>query len=191
MHRRRALQLLGALAAVPALPALRGFSESELLALGDRIHEGIEGHPYEPRTLTREQFRAVEIAAEHIIPRTHTPGATDARVADFIDTMLTDWHPPAERERFIAGLNELDRRATGGDFSRATSTHRIALLAALDDEVTSLRRSNAQGANEHWFSTLKFLTVWGYYTSRAGITDELRVDMMPGRYDGDAEYLGA
>lgn len=133
----------------------------------------------------------VEIAAEHIIPRTHTPGATDARVADFIDAMLSDWHPPAERERFIAGLGELDRRTAGGDFSRAPSAQRIALLAALDDEVTSLRRSNPRGANEHWFSTLKFLTVWGYYTSRVGITDELRVDMMPGRYDGDVEYLGA
>ena len=191
MHRRRALQLLGALAAVPALPALRGFSESELLALGERVHEGIEGHPYEPRALTPKQLRVVEIAAEHIIPRTHTPGATDARVADFIDAMLADWHPPAERERFITGLAELDRRASDGDFSRAVSAQRIALLATLDDEVASLRRSDAQGANQHWFSTLKFLTVWGYYTSRVGITDELRVDMMPGRYDGDAEYLGA
>lgn len=191
MHRRRALQLLGALAAVPALPALRGFSEGELLALGQRVHEGIEGHPYEPRALTPEQFRTVEIAAEHIIPRTHTPGATDARVADFIDTMLMDWHPPAERDRFIAGLKELDGRANGGSFSRAPATHRIALLAAFDDDVTELRRADARTANEHWFSTLKFLTVWGYYTSRAGISDELRVDMMPGRYDGDADYLGA
>ena len=191
MHRRRALQLLGALAAVPALPALRRFSDAELLALGERIHEEIGAHPYEPRALTAEQFRTVQVAAEHIIPRTHTPGATDARVADFIDTMLADWYPPAERARFIFGVDELNGRTPGRGFTDGTPAERVALLTALDGEVATLRRSSAQQANEHWFSTLKFLTVWGYYTSRAGITEELRVDMMPGRYDGNAEYLGA
>ena len=55
----------------------------------------------------------------------------EPRVADFIDTMLMDGHPPAERDRFIAGLEELDRRATGGSFSGAPAAHRIAVLAAL------------------------------------------------------------
>jgi hypothetical protein len=35
---------------------------------------------------------------------------------------------------------------------------------------------------------LKHLTVWGYYTSRPGIVEELRVDLIPGRYDGNAKY---
>ena len=39
--------------------------------------------------------------------------------------------------------------------------------------------------DEHWFATLKFLTVWGYYTSRVGMTEELRTNVMPGRSDGD------
>jgi hypothetical protein len=190
MHRRRALQLIGALAGVPALPVLGRFSESELLALGTRIHEQLEG-PYEPRALTPAQYRQVEVAAEQIIPRTHTPGATDARVADFIDTMLADWYTPAERQRFVAGLVDLDARAMaahGKAFADVSAAARVALLMSMDDEVTALRRANAQAGNEHWFATLKFLTVWGYYTSRVGSTEELRSNAMPGRYDGDAEY---
>lgn len=192
MHRRRALRLIGALAGVPALPVLGRFSESELLALGTRIHEQFVGEPYEPRALTPAQYRQVEVAAEQIIPRTHTPGATDARVADFIDTMLADWYTSPERERFTAGLVDLDARATrthGRTFADVSSSARVALLTAIDDEVTALRRANTQAGNEHWFATLKFLTVWGYYTSRVGVAEELRVNVMPGRYDGDAEYL--
>jgi hypothetical protein len=191
MHRRRALQLIGALAGVPALPVLGRFSESELLALGTRIHEQLEGEPYEPRVLTPAQHRQVEVAAEQIIPRTHTPGATDARVADFIDMMLADWYRPAERDRFVAGLVDLDVRAMtahGKAFADISAAARVALLMSMDDEVTTLRRANVQAGNEHWFATLKFLTVWGYYTSRVGSTDELRSNPMPGRYDGNAEY---
>lgn len=189
MHRRRALQLIGALAGVPALPVLGRFSDTELLALGTRIHEQLEGEPHEPRALTPAQFRQVEIAAEQIIPRTHTPGATDARVADFIDTMLADWYTRPERDRFIAGLVDLDARAMkahGRGFADISSAARVAMLSGLDDEVTALRRANTQAGNEHWFATLKFLTVWGYYTSRVGATEELRSSAMPGRYDGDA-----
>ena len=192
MKRRRAIQLLGALAGLPALPVLGRFSESELLALGTRIHEQLEGEPHERRALTPAQYREVEVAAEQIIPRTHTPGATDARVADFIDTMLADWYTPAERERFVAGLADLDARAMqahGKAFADLSSAARVTLLTALDDEVTALRRANAQAGSEHWFATLKFLTVWGYYTSRVGVIDELRANLMPGRYDGNAEYL--
>lgn len=192
MHRRRALQLIGALAGVPALPVLGRFSESELLALGSRIHEQLAGEPYKPRALTAAQYRQVEVAAEQIIPRTHTPGATDARVADFIDTMLADWYTAPERDRFVAGLTDLDARAMrthGKAFADVSSSARVALLTAIDDEVTILRRGNTQAGSEHWFATLKFLTVWGYYTSRVGVTQELRANVMPGRYDGDAEYL--
>lgn len=189
MHRRRALHLIGALAGVPALPVLGRFSDAELLALGTRIHEQLEGEPYEPRALTPGQHRQVDVAAEQIIPRTQTPGATDVRVADFIDTMLADWYTAPERARFIAGLVDLDARAVtthGRPFVDISGVARVALLTAIDDEVMALRRTNIQAGNEHWFATLKFLTVWGYFTSRAGVEQELGTQAFPGRYDGDA-----
>jgi hypothetical protein len=189
MQRRRALQVLGAFA---ALPALRGFSVGDLADLGEHAHRALDDNASaSPRVLTPAQYRAVTMAAEHIIPRTDTPGATDARVADFIDVMLADWYPPADKERFIAGLAELDARATrecGRVFGDCAAADRLALLAALDTEVSSLRAGERDAAEQHWFATFKFLTVWGYYTSRAGIVDELKAEIMPGRYDGNAPY---
>ena len=188
MQRRRALQVLGALAGLPALPALGRLSDGDLFALGAGINERLEGG-HAPRALNPAQYRSVQVAAEHIIPRTDTPGATDARVADFVDVMLADWYPPADRARFLAGLTALDTvAARGGDrsFADAPRPRQLAMLTALDAEVTGLRRTDGPAADAHWFGTLKWLTVWGFYTSRVGIVEELRVDLMPGRYDGDA-----
>jgi hypothetical protein len=193
MDRRRALQVLGSLAAFPTLPGVKGLSVSELLALGSRVHRSLdeEGLRATPRALGPAQYRAVATAAEHILPRTRTPGATDARVADFIDVMLADWYPTAERDRFIAGLAELDvraNRAYGRPFVEGTRNQRMAILTILDGEVSDLRQTSPRAAGEHWFAILKYLTVWGYYTSRVGITQELKVQLMPGYYDGDAPY---
>lgn len=193
MHRRRALQVLGALATFPALPGVQGLAASELVALGDRVHRSLEDDNLgnAPRALTPAQYRAVATAAEHILPRTKTPGATDARVADFIDVMLADWYPAQDRDRFIAGLAELDvraKRAYGRAFVGARDDQRIAVLTILDGEVSGLGQTDPRAAGEHWFAMLKYLTVWGYYTSRVGITQELKVQLMPGYYDGDAPY---
>ena len=195
MDRRRALQVLGALAAFPALPGVQGLSASELVALGDRVHRSFEDDKpgKAPRALGLAQYRAVATAAEHILPRTRTPGATDARVADFIDVMLADWYPTQERDRFLAGLAELDTRASrayGSVFVDGRDEQRMALLGILDSEVSSLRQTDARAVGEHWFAMLKYLTVWGYYTSRVGITQELKVQLVPGYYDGDAPYSG-
>lgn len=190
MNRRRALHLLGAVAGVPALGVLGGRSADELFAIAARIHERLPESPA-PRALTPAQYRAVTIAAEHIIPRTDTPGATDARAADFIDVMLADWYAPAERDEFLRGLADLDdraRRDQGSAFASVAEAGRLRLLTALDDEVTSLRRGDPSAANRHWFSVLKYLTVWGYCTSRVGILEGLRLDLMPGRFDGNAPY---
>lgn len=175
--RRDALRALGGFATLPFLGSL---SLDELLEVGRRAHARAAGHA--PRALTAAQHAIVEAAAERIIPRTNTPGATDARVADFVDVMLADWYDPRERDRFIAGLNELDERArgeTGQRFVRSGATQQTRLLETIDRSPRD---------NDHWFSTLKFLTVWGYYTSRAGVVDELRTELTPGRYDGNAPY---
>lgn len=156
--RRDALRHLGVLAALPALPVLSRVDVERLIALGHRA-------------LTPAQYRVVELAAERIIPRTKTPGATDVHVADFVDVMMADWYTAPERERFLAGVDDL---ATAG-FEKAPESRQTAMLDQLD----------AHG-DASWFSTLKHLTVWGYCTSQPGLVQELRVELFPGHYDGNA-----
>jgi len=185
-----------ALAGIAALPFVRALGAQELVEIGRRAHalaelreSGASNGP--PRALSAAEYDIVTQAAERIIPRTTTPGATDARVASFIDVMLADWYDASDRERFKAGLTELDARArklTGRVFSRTTGRRQTEILEALDRDLQIRRRAREAGADDHWFAMLKHLSIWGYYTSRPGIVEELRVQLVPGRYDGNARY---
>jgi gluconate 2-dehydrogenase gamma chain len=172
MKRRELVQWLVATA---GLTALENLAPADLLALGRDVHARATPHGTR-RTLTAHAQQTVTLAAERILPATDTPGATDAGVSAFIEKMLTDWHTPAERERFLAGLRDLDvrcRARASRDFVDCPEADQIAVLTALDD------------AHEEWFGRLKYLTVYGYCTSEVG-QRALGLWPQPWRYDGCA-----
>jgi len=185
-----------ALAGFAVLPLFRRLGSDDPLELGQRAHTLAEQRRSEPqslRALSTSEHEIVVSAAERIIPRTTTPGATDARVADFIEVMLTDWYDAAERDRFRSGLRELDASTKARyrhGFVEAGARQQIEILERFDRELQGKRQAGAAGADDHWFAMLKHLTAWGYYTSRVGISGELGEDGIPGRFDGNALYKG-
>lgn len=168
MERRELIQWLVATAGLPSL------------AFGRQVHR----RPLR-RSLSAHVERILAVATERILP-----GAAEGNVGAFIDKMLADWHTPAERERFLAGLPDLDARCraqAGRDFIACPAADQDAVLTALDDEVTALRAGSGGGpaANQHWFAMLKYLTVYGWCTSEPGMR-ALGLYPMAGRYDGCA-----
>jgi hypothetical protein len=166
MERRELIQWLAATAGLPSL------------AFGREVHR----RPLR-RTLSAHVERTLAAATERILP-----GAAEANVGAFIDKMLADWHTPEERARFLAGLPELDARCrtrVGQDFVACAAADQVAVLTALDDAVTELRSARGRAANQHWFAMLKYLTMYGWCTSEAGMR-ALGLYPMAGRYDGCA-----
>lgn len=183
MNRRDALWLLGGAAAAPLLPAL---TPAELRAAGRAAHARAQGRPLQ--VLDPHQSEMVAEIAEIIIPETDTPGARAAQVNEFTDVLLAEWYTPEERDRFLAGLADVDTRAKdafGTDFLSATAVQRTAIVAGLDAEVAALRAADAK-PGEHFFNRMKWLAVFGYYTSEVGMTEELHWQAIPGTYDGCA-----
>jgi hypothetical protein len=179
------------LAGFAVLPFFGNLGVAELTEIGRRAHSRAKGADVAPRALTPAEYEIVRDAAERIIPRTDTPGATDVRVADFIDVMLADWYDSSEAARFKAGLAELESRArtlSGRGFTSSSAEQQSRLLETVDNEYQTARSTNAAAGNGEWFGMLKFLTVWGYYTSEAGIARELQVKVSPGYYNGNAQY---
>ena len=184
-----------ALAGIAALPIFGRLGAQEVFEVGRQAHtlaeRRVSGAALALRALTPAEYEMVAHAAERIIPRTGTPGATDAKVAAFIDVMLADWYDADDRERFKTGLGELDtsaRKMAGQPFVRMSETQQIAVLEALDRELSLRRQSREAGVDDHWFAMLKHLTIWGYYTSEPGIVKELREQLVAGRYEGNAQY---
>ena len=137
-----------------------------------------------PRTLSPAQLELVATIAEHIIPQTDTPGARGAGVHRFVDTLLSDHYPPEERDRFLAGLADVQ----GKHFLEATPQQQIALLKAMDEAAYPPVRIDSARPPETWFfRRMKEVTLVGYYTSEIGASRELRVNPM-GTFLGDIPF---
>jgi len=125
--RRTALKALAAGAgAVTLLPWL---SEEGLAAFAE-----IQRAKATPRllVLTSAQYQTVEALVEAIIPADErSPGAKEARVADYIDLLLSE-APVLLKQRWLNGLAALDAESTsrfGFSFLRLPAVQVEALLA--------------------------------------------------------------
>ncbi len=171
---RRVALILGGAVSAPAIAGVLAGCSGGAGGAGD----------WTPRAFSPTQGAMIETIADQIIPRTTTPGARDAGVHRFIDVMMAEYYLLADRDRFVAGLADLDARADrahGRPFLRCDDSAQRSLLVALDAETFAQPQTPRETS---WFRTMKELTVLGYYTSEPGATKELRHEPVPGRYEG-------
>ncbi len=181
MDRRELLRILGTITAGSLLSRL---APNQLYALGLETHRRLAGHT-PLRVLDPHQHETVAAAAELIIPATDTPGAQAAGVSEFIDLMVAEWYTEEERARFLDGLADLDRRsraAIGRLFVEAPESYQEQVLSELQAELLTFRATGGK-PEERFFHQLKYLTLYGYYTSKVGLEQELHWTAIPGRYD--------
>ena len=120
--RRTALKALGAATLLPWLSD-EGLAE----------YAAIQAKKAAPRlkVLTAAQYATVEALVEALIPTDErSPGAREARVADYIDLLLSEADVPL-RQQWLAGLAALDaesKQRFGSPFVRLPDTQVTALL---------------------------------------------------------------
>jgi hypothetical protein len=187
MQRRELFRLLGAGAALPV------FDPNLLAAFQD-------AHPkstYTLRTLNPHQNATLVTMTDLIIPETDTPGAKAVNVNEFIDLILTEWAHEDERQHFLSGLDDVDKRSNtifGKNFIEVTPAQQEILLRELDQRYAMdreeraahpyVRRPHNAQLTGDFFGVVKRMTLYGYYTSEVGFTKELRKEIIPGAYHG-------
>ncbi len=169
MNRRDLLALMGTSVTASFLQPL---SATERLDLGARLQLEIGT----ASSLSAGSREVVARVADLVLPRTETPGALDVRVPEFVDLLMTKWYSATERADFEKGITDLDKRA--GGFVAKPEAAQVAFLTTLDGQ------KGAKGTAEDAFSTLKWLTIYGYFTSRQVQREVLKTVIMPGRFDG-------
>jgi hypothetical protein len=179
MSRRHALKTLGSgLGATALLPLLS--------PAGVQAFETLQqtGAPPKLLVLNATQYATVDAFAEAIIPEdSHSPGARAARVADYIDLLLSE-SDDATKQRWIDGLSALDQASQAkykGPFAKLTAPQ-------VEEFLTEISRNerDPQTPVEQFFRTTKDATIRGYYTSEVGIHKDLQ-------YQGNqflAEFVG-
>lgn len=191
MNRREAIRLLATGAVLPLAPG------SVMAMLRDA--RMVLGTQPAPRTLNPHQEAIVKTMAEMILPRTDTPGAMDVGATEFIDLMLTEWYDDSDRERFLTGLADVDRRSQslfGKEFVDCQTMQQAEILTALGEKMAEevefapdgrrpMRGARAR-TDESFYPMLRRLTLTAYYTSEAGATAELQFEVIPDHYDACA-----
>lgn len=144
--------------------------------------------------LDEEQRRVLAAMTEVIIPRTDTPGATDAGVSRFIELMAADWFNDEERAIFDAGMADMQSRIPadyGKPFDQLDAAQQLKIMEALESDASDSAWYDFGNVQRTFISDAPFicqvkeLTVWGFFTSKIGATQVLRYKAMPMYFDGD------
>lgn len=177
MHRRDALRFLGTAALAPLLTPL---SARERWSLGRRLHQQIAAGAA-GRALSTAQLAQVRALADAILPRTDTPGALDVGAPEFVDLLLAEWYPEAERTQLLAGLDALDakcREAQGKPFAELETAGRLAFLATVD---TARGDPGTLGDS---YQRIKQQLIFGFLTAKPIAAIVNTTPIIPGRFDG-------
>src|SRR5690625_4296074 len=139
-------------------------------------------------TFSAQDLLRLDEVAETIVPRTDTPGAKDAEDGAFMTVMVNDVYTPEKQTSFHPGMTPIHTASQaefGRDFLQLSQEQRHALVSQLDKEALAYTQ---QQGDPHYFTMIKQLTLFGFFTSKVGANEVLRYVAIPGRYDGCAPY---
>ncbi len=147
---------------------------------------------------------------ETILPATaSSPGAKEAKIGDFMKTIVNDCYEEKDQKTFVDGmgkLNDASKKKYNKGFLDLSADEKHAFLVDMDKEAKDYMKkkgdfdkqqdekakANAAYKKEemptHYFTMMKQLTLWGYFTSEPGATKALRYIAVPGRYEGCVPY---
>jgi len=165
---------------------------------------------------TASNIALLDEIGETIIPATATPGAKAAMVGEFMKVMVTDCYTENQQTAFTKGISDLEeacKKANRKSFMDCTPEQRHDFLVGLEkeakeynarrDEDDKPKREANEKANStlawkdhiefeaapsHYYTMMKQLTLFGFFTSKTGMTETLRHVAVPGRYDGALPY---
>lgn len=158
-------------------------------------------------SLSQSEVDFMSEIADVIIPATDTPGARQANVGEFARMMVADWFDEPDRKRFVTGLGicQADLKSRfGREFADLSSAKKVEAVAAIlnpaEKQLANAPKvavrnapANPTGptappmiAKPPFIIVMKRLTVLGYYTSEIGASQELELNIVPGRYDSCA-----
>jgi predicted ribosome quality control (RQC) complex YloA/Tae2 family protein len=158
--------------------------------------------------LSTDSIALLNEVGDTIIPVTNTPGAKAAGVGEFMNVFVNDCYRADEQKAFTEGLTALDKaceKQFGKDFTKLTAAERTNILTALEAEAKSFNQQindkekaardiarkemkEFNGAPLHYYTMIKQLTLFGYFSSEIGMKQALRFLPVPGKYDGAYPY---
>lgn len=134
---------------------------------------------YVPVNLSAEQYETIWHLAETILPKTTTPGASDAKVAPYIDLLFSGYLEVDDSNKLKKGLNDfmLDCQSKfQANFDAITIENRISFLEEIEEEANP----------KSFYASIRGIILWAFFTSEVGIKS-MNYRPVPGQYNGCIE----
>lgn len=140
--------------------------------------------PDEVQVFDLKQYQLVRSLGDTILPRTSSPAASEVKVPEFMDLLLIDVFDDTMREHLLSGLEAFDldcQKATGKSFSDLTDERRYEYLVDQDRDIIT----GSHSEKIPFYAAFKKLCISIYYSTEAGIRENLEYRPIPGGFDGD------
>jgi hypothetical protein len=134
-----------------------------------------------------KQLTVLHDIAEIMIPKTDTPGATDAHVIPVLDALMLTWASEDTKQKYINIIQQVEQLALDtykAAYLDSLPSERKTLLTELDKQAFA----NEASALSQNYRKLKEMIFHVYYTSEEANPDFV---LIPGEYKGclsKAEY---
>ncbi len=124
---------------------------------------------YEPAFFSPAEFAMVQSYSEILIPTDATPGAREAHVAHYIDFAVNAAaeHAPEMRNEWRTAMTWL----AGQKFGELSAEDQLALVKQM---AAPERDRTVKHPGYPTYRLIKQMTVFAFYTSRAGLVGDLR-----------------
>lgn len=112
-----------------------------------------------------------------IIPKTDTPGAKEAEIAEYIAVIVEDCYSDEDQEKFKLNLSNIEMKCSqmhNRSFLECSQGEREDLVMALEESDESYR-------------SIKSFITSAYLSSKIGKTEFFDYYQVPGKYDGCSE----
>lgn len=141
---------------------------------------------------TETNIQFLDEVGETILPTSESsPGAKAAKIGEFMKTIVTDCYKAEEQTAFLNGIGQLNdaaKAAKGSAFMKLSPEDKKDFLVQLDKEAGEHDKNREDGTPNHYFSMMKQLTLWGYFSSEIGATQALRYEEVPGKWEACIPY---
>ncbi len=160
---------------------------------------------WKPVFLSAAEAAQLENICEGILPKTETPGAIDAGVANHLDEALANIYKSAEAAYFKRGMAVfVERFSNNGDvvFRKATTDQITDVINGYfkkyeaDESILKNYRDTFGDEGEktddfvetYFVTNVVDSTFWSYFTSELVAKNVMRYDPIPGKYEGSIPY---
>ncbi len=130
------------------------------------------------KIFSQPQMMTLKFIGDAILPRTETPSASEVDCHGFVDDQLFHCYSQNSQKQYIEIVDKISKAGRHENFIKLAFTEQQQILREIEQQI------GFSETDRYQFSQLKYLLVFGFFTSEVGSTKALIYQPVPGGFKG-------